>query len=72
MVNVNKLKGKIVEKGYNVATLAKEMGMDKGTFYRKLNNEGDFSIKEADKIIEILSLGRDEFNSIFFSQEVGV
>ena len=70
MVNINKLKGKIIEKGYNVTTLAKEMGMDKGTFYRKLNNDGDFSIKEADKIIDILCLDLDEIRAIFFSQVV--
>lgn len=70
MVNINKLKGKIIEKGYSVATLSKEMEMDKGTFYRKLNNDGDFSIKEADKIIDILCLDLDEIRAIFFSQVV--
>lgn len=70
MVNVNKLKGKIIEKGYNVATLSKEIEMDKGTFYRKLNNDGDFSIKEADKIIDVLCLDLDEVRAIFFSQIV--
>ena len=70
MVNVNKLKGKIIEKGYNVAEVSKAIGMDKGTFYRKLNNEGDFSIKEADKIIVALDLTLDEARAIFFSQIV--
>ena len=49
MVNVNKLKGKIVERGLNVDGLAEKVGMDKSTFYRKLANEGStFTIGEAD------------------------
>ncbi|MBQ3540682.1 MAG: helix-turn-helix transcriptional regulator [Phascolarctobacterium sp.] len=70
MVNANKLKGKIIEKGYNVSTLSKEINMDKATFYRKLNNDSDFSIKEADRIIDVLCLDFDEVKAIFFSQLV--
>lgn len=71
MVNVNKLKGKIVENGLNIPELAALIGIDKATFYRKLNANGDnFTIKEADLIAEKLSLNRDEINAIFFSQFV--
>lgn len=71
MVNVNKLKGKIVENGLNVSELAALIGIDKATFYRKLSANGEsFTIKEADLIAEKLSLNRDEVNSIFFSQFV--
>ena len=60
MVNVNKLKGKIVENGLNVSELAALIGIDKATFYRKLNANGEnFTIKEADLIAERLSLNRD-------------
>ena len=69
MVNVNKLKGKIVENGLNVSELAALIGVDKATFYRKLSANGkNFTIKEADLIAEKLCLNRDEVNSIFFSQ----
>lgn len=71
MVNVNKLKGKIVENGLNVSELASLVGIDKATFYRKLSSNGEnFTIKEADLIAERLSLDRDEVNAIFFSQFV--
>lgn len=71
MVNVNLLKGKIIEKGLTVSELAAKIGIDKATFYRKLRSKGEnFTIKEADLIASNLALNRDEINSIFFSQFV--
>ena len=35
MVNVNKLRGKIVENGMSIPELAANIGIDKATFYRK-------------------------------------
>ena len=71
MVNVNKLKGKIVEMGRNVESLANSIGIDKATFYRKLSSGGSaFTIGEADSIAEELALTRDEVNDIFFAQNV--
>ena len=71
MVNVNKLKGKIVECGLNVSTLANRIGIDKATLYRKINENGEpITIREADKISEELKLSKEEVNDIFFSQFV--
>ena len=71
MVNVNKLKGKIVECGLNVSTLADRIGIDKATLYRKISENGEpITIREADKISEELNLSKDEVNDIFFSQFV--
>ena len=73
MVNVNKLKAKLVENGMNVEILSERIGMDRSTLYRRLSSNGDtFSIKEADKIIKELGLTKDEVNSIFFSQFVAL
>lgn len=71
MVDINKLKGKIVEKGINVTDLAKRISIDRATFYRKLNTNGEsFTILEADKIAKELELTLNEVNLIFFSQFV--
>ncbi|SCJ86914.1 Helix-turn-helix domain of resolvase [uncultured Eubacterium sp.] len=71
MVNVNKLKGKIVECGMNIEQIAKETGINKSTFYRKMNDKGDsFTISEADMIAKALQLTGREVNDIFFSQYV--
>ena len=69
MVNINKLKGKMVEKSINVAALAAAMGLNHATVYRKFET-GNFSIKEAKDIARILDLSIDEVNSIFFADVV--
>lgn len=69
MLDVQKLKGKIVEKGKSVETLSREIGINPSTFYRKLNNNS-FEINEADRIARILSLSGAEAAAIFFSQYV--
>lgn len=71
MVNLNKLKGKIVEKGINVTELAKMINVDASTLYRKFSNDGaTITIREADLIVKFLNLTADEANAIFFSQFV--
>lgn len=71
MVNVNKLKGKIVEKGMSVEALAEKIEMNKSTLYRKLNNLGEtFTVKECDDICVSLELTRPEAVEIFFAQFV--
>lgn len=71
MINVNKLKGKIVEKGLSVEQLAEQMQINKSTLYRKLASGGElFTIKEANMIAKILELDFKEINDIFFNQSV--
>ena len=71
MVNVNKLKGAIVERGMNISKLALSIGIDRATLYRKLSENGDsILIKEADLIVRVLGLTVDEAVGIFFSQYV--
>jgi plasmid maintenance system antidote protein VapI len=66
-MNVNKLKGKITEKGLNVAALASLINIDKSSMYRKLNNAEKITIGEAKKIRDVLELSVEEATSIFFS-----
>lgn len=71
MPNINKLKGKIVEKGINVSDLATVLGINKSTLYRKLKNNGEnISIREAVGMINELDLSAEEANEIFFNQFV--
>ena len=71
LVNVKKLKAKLVECGYNVDAVADNIGIDRATFYRRLANNGEtFTIGEADSISRFLMLTKDEVNAIFFSQYV--
>jgi DNA-binding phage protein len=70
MVDVSKLKGKIVERNTTQEELANKIGIDKSTFYRKMKQNGNFSIKEVNLIVSTLNLSKDEAMSIFFSDIV--
>ncbi len=71
MVNIDKLRGKMVEKRISADCIAHEMGVDKSTFYRRLSDNGStFSIAEADAIVSALSLTLEEATAIFFAQYV--
>lgn len=71
MVNVNKLKGKIVEKELTIEKLAERIGVDRSTLYRKIDSNGDgITIREADLICKELELTGKEASDIFFSQFV--
>ena len=71
MVNVNKLKGRIVEEGMNIPELAEKIGRDKATLYRKLKQDGEqVTIKEADLIGKALNMTLEDFSSTFFAQYV--
>ncbi|WP_416149389.1 helix-turn-helix domain-containing protein [Salipaludibacillus sp. HK11] len=71
VLNVNKLRGKIVENGLSTGELAKRIGVDRSTLYRKMNNNGDsLTIKEVRLISKELNLSHDEAMAIFFSSFV--
>ena len=55
----------------NIPLLAKLMGIDRATLYRKLNSKGEnFTIKEANLIVKILNLSEQEAMDIFFKSTV--
>lgn len=60
------LKGRIVGEGLTQDEVAKMIGVDRSTFYRKMAS-GRFLIGEAGKIKEILHLDDHDANSIFFT-----
>jgi hypothetical protein len=66
-MNIPKLKGKMVEMCYTVESLSAAMGIDKSTFYRKMECIEKFSVGEAQKIKDVLQLSIEEFLAIFFN-----
>lgn len=70
MVNINKLRGKMVELGYNMEKLANEMQIDKCKLYRRFTKPETFTIKEVNSIISILNLSSEEIMAIFFKNNV--
>lgn len=66
-MNINKLKGKVVEKEMNIETLANIIGIDRSSLYRKLNNSEKITIGEAVKMKDALSMSDDEAYEIFLA-----
>ena len=66
-MNINKLKGKIVEKEMNIEALAAFIGIDRSSLYRKLNNAEKITLGEAIKMKEALGISDDEACEIFLS-----
>jgi len=66
-MNINKLRGKIVEKGMNIPELAAKIGVDRSSMYRKLNNFEKITIGEAIKIKEALALDDSDAYEIFLA-----
>ena len=64
-MDLNKLKGKIVERGWNVEKLAESIGVERSSMYRKLNNFEKITIGEAKRITEALNLSNEDASSIF-------
>lgn len=58
MINVNKIKARMVELGYTQEKLANEMGVDTSTINRKINySDGSkLTVLEAYKLTKILSI----------------
>lgn len=66
-MNINKLKGKIVEKEMSIETLATIIGINRASLYRKLNNSDKITIGEAIKMKDALNMSNDEAYEIFLA-----
>lgn len=66
MPNIDKLKGKLVEKRLTYMDCAEELGISKTTFTSKMNNRTGFGVTEAAKLSDFLKLTQEEMLSIFF------
>lgn len=71
MVDVRKLKARVVEAGMTIPELANRMEMNPSTLYRKLKNNGEgLLVKDVDRIITIIDLPGGDINNIFFANHV--
>lgn len=68
-VDVNKLKGNIAEKGMTQEAVAKAIGIDAGTFSRKMKCDGlAFTVGQMHQIVDILDITPSEAAHIFLAE----
>ena len=68
MFDKKRLQAQMVLAGMNVKDVSAALGINETTFYRKLNNDGDFSRKEISQLVEILKI--EDPMLIFFADEI--
>ena len=67
-VNINKLKGKIIECGLTQERVAASLEMNRSTFCRKMSSAAlEFSIGDMHALCNLLCLSNDEALEIFLS-----
>lgn len=65
-VDVNRPKGKNVERGLTGEKIAKALDIEQSTYYRKIGDGGGgFALLQAITMSEVLSLSREERIAIF-------
>lgn len=69
MINTNKLRGIIAERGLSQAKVAEILGVTPKTFYTKMER-GVFDSDEIEAMIATLGIPRDSCMGIFFAQKV--
>lgn len=69
MVNNNKLRGRIVEKGLSVGKVAEDIGLSASTLGRKLRGIADMTLREVEMLCHVLDIPKNEILTYFFVQE---
>lgn len=64
---LSKLKGKIVEEGETIQSVAKKVGITRNTMASKLDGRTAFDITEMQKVAEILNIHPEEIVKYFFA-----
>lgn len=65
MFNKTEFQVAMLRAGLTSTEVAKQLGIDPSTMYRKIKADGDFSRSEINKLVEILKL--ESPNDIFFA-----
>lgn len=64
--NIKLLRDKMANKNISTEDLAKEMGIDASTLYRKMKSEGtNFTVGQMHSIVDALQLTSEEAAAIF-------
>ena len=71
MVNVDRLREAMNDRSVTLEAAANALGIDRATFYRRLNKQGTkFTVEEVGKLSELLNLSPATMQEIFFDREL--
>ncbi len=71
MINSERLEQKIKASGLKKEFIAEKCGISRAGFYKKVNNQNEFTVKEINILCDLLSISKlTEKEAIFFAKEV--
>ena len=71
MVNVALLQEAMRSRSITVDQAAEKLGVDRTTFYRRINRNGSrFTVEEVSKLSALLNLDAKTLQEIFFSEQL--
>lgn len=70
LTNTNKLKGRIIECGYNLGNFSAKMGMSRLCFRKRLCNQRDFTTGEILRMCDLLDIAFEQTRDYFFVANV--
>ncbi|WP_153721772.1 helix-turn-helix transcriptional regulator [Sporosarcina cascadiensis] len=70
MLNISKVKGRMMELGFSQKDLANMLGVSLPTVNQKINNKRPLYLKEVLEIARLLQIKETELASYFFRKEV--
>ena len=68
MFNIAEFKAQMARKNLSGRDVAKALGINEATFYRKLRDDGRFTRGEIDTLIQVMDIANP--SDIFFAQEL--
>ena len=69
-MNLDKLKGKLVEKNKTYKDCAQYLGVSLTTFNKKMNNRSKWYVEEVVKLGRFLNLSKNEMMEIFLNNNL--
>jgi len=69
-MDTKKLHGKLVEKGFSMASMARELGISETTMYNKMSGKTEFTQGEMHTMASRLQMSMQEISAIFFADQV--
>ncbi len=70
LVNSNKLRGRIIEQGLTIGSLAPMIGISPSTLGRKIKNHADMTLGEVEAIRCVLKIPPERVMEYFFAREL--
>lgn len=68
MTKTNKLKGRMVELGYNISSLSIAMSLSRTSLRSKINGTTDFKVSEIKKMCTMLEIPLSDVGIYFFGE----